>query len=499
MTAQRLTLHNTDTWSIGRLSVVKETRRAVPATPFRVLDAPQLRDDYYCSVLAYSYTSRTLAVGLNNRVYLWSEMFGVQYPPTFPGRSNAYITSLSFSSTQGGYSILAIGRADGQVALWSLFDEDSRFESQQPSAVACLAFKPGTTRRPSERLATTVDTEDLLVGDELGNVHYYSVEWTSDHQSAIHGWNGAMTLIARISVHTQQICGLAWSPDGGSFATGGNDNVCCLFEVVDILGQPEPVNTQAAFQALLAGFEVHGHTHNWRPYHTIAGLLGRQSHEVVQDHPATADGVTVTHTRAVPGRGRVRDITEGCQKHRWAHSAAVKAMAFCPWQRGLIATGGGSNDRAIHFYHCSSGACLATIDVAAQVTSLIWSTTRREIVATFGYAQPEHSFRIAVFTWPECRQVVAIPWAGEMRALYAIPYPGGPNEASKHRGEGGTWWSRTAEEGCIVVASSDESVKFHEVWSETRKSTCGTKGLLGGSDILESLEGVDKEGSEVIR
>lgn len=426
-------------------------------------------------------------------------MFGVQYPPTVHGRSNAYITSLAFSSTQGGYSILAIGRADGQVALWSLFDDDSRFESQQPSAVACLSFKSGTTRRPSERLPCVVETEDLLVGDESGNVYYYSVEWTSSSQSTIHGWNGAMTLLARISVHTQQICGLAWSPDGNCFATGGNDNVCCLFEVVDILGRPDLATNQRPLQSLLAGLETHGHSTSWRPYHTIAGLLGRRSQDVRSSDSLSTDTVAVSRSLVVPGHGRVRDLTDGCQKHRWAHSAAVKAIAFCPWQHGLIATGGGSNDRAIHFYHCASGACLATIDVAAQVTSLIWSTTRREIAATFGYAQPEHPFRIAVFTWPECRQVVAIPWAGENRALYAIPYPGGPNEASHHRGEGGMWWTRTAQEGCIVVASSDESVKFHEVWSEARKSTCGTQGLLGGSDILESLEGVDREGSEVIR
>ena len=86
-----------------------------------------------------------------------------------------------------------------------------------------------------------------------------------------------------------------------------------------------------------------------------------------------------------------------------------------------------------------------------------------------------------------------------MRALYAIAYPGGPNETARQRKEGVRWWSRTAEEGCIVVASSDESVKFHEVWSEARRSTGGSAGLLGGSDILQSLEGMDREGCEVIR
>lgn len=58
--------------------------------------------------------------------------------------------------------------------------------------------------------------------------------------------------------------------------------------------------------------------------------------------------------------------------------------------------------------------------------------------------------------------------------------------------------SRTAEEGCIIVASSDESVKFHEVWIAGRKATSFGSGVLAGSDILEMGEGIDKEG-DVIR
>lgn len=58
--------------------------------------------------------------------------------------------------------------------------------------------------------------------------------------------------------------------------------------------------------------------------------------------------------------------------------------------------------------------------------------------------------------------------------------------------------SRTAQEGSIVVAASDESVKIHGVWGADRKATVGGEGLLGGSDILEGMEGIDKEG-ELIR
>lgn len=455
-----------------------------------MLDAPGLRDDYYCTVLAYCHTAQTLAVGLNNRVYLWSESLGIRYPPEPASRQQAYVTSLSFSSTEGGHSILAIGRNSGQISLWSLYDPDNiRFQAQQPCAIACVCFKPVTTRRPSERFGCLVAAEELLVGDEVGNVYYYSIEWMSRQQIDIHGWTGAMNLMAKIAVHSQQICGLAWSHSGEQFATGANDNACCLFEVNDILSSPEPrpdADTlhRNPYQSLLGGFGLPNFLTRTRTPSEVMGVL--------------ASGTNFHRTRIIPGQNGTLMLGDGRQKHKWMHSAAIKAIAFCPWQLGLIAMGGGSNDRAIHFYHTSSGASLATINVYAQVTSLIWSTTRREIAATFGYAQPDHPYRIAVFSWPECKQVVAIPWANDMRALYAISYPGGPGETTADTSLGETWYSRTRDEGCIVVASSDESVKFHEVWSGTSRYTAAQRGMLGGSGILEEFEGIERD-DRVIR
>ncbi|KAL8928843.1 MAG: hypothetical protein Q9208_001621 [Pyrenodesmia sp. 3 TL-2023] len=485
----------------------KKEPKPVPTIPFRVLDAPQLRDDYYCSVLAYDHRSRTLAVGLSNKVYLWSEAFGVQYPRMDEvTRRNGYVTSLSFSSAEGGHSILAIGRNGGHVGLWSLLDEGSRFESQQPHAVACLAFKPVTTGRISGKFGTMVSTEELLVGDELGNVYYYAVEWVENLKVDLHGWHGAMTLIAKIDVHSQQICGLAWSHDGDYFATGANDNACCLFVVKDILAPSQrPRGGPQARRKLLQSLPTSHGLPDVAPSEAFQQRFSSvfsQINVVTAVSPVSLAERAVSNPfifRAIPGQNGILNIGEGRQKHKWIHTAAIKAIAFCPWQPGLLATGGGSNDRAIHFYHTFSGACLATISVQAQVTSLIWSTSRHEIAATFGYAQPEHAYRIAVFSWPDCRQVVAIPFPHEMRALHAIAYPGGPNEKGKKAKEGEAWWSRTNEEGCIVVACSDESVKFHEVWTGGKKSMGAGAGLLGGSDILESLEGFDKEDKLTIR
>ena len=444
-------------------------------------------------------------MGLSNRVYLWSEAFGVQntHLQEPPGRGT-FVSCLSFSSDEGGHSILAIGRSNGNISLWSLFDSgQARFHESQPSPVSCVAFKPVVTRRRSERFGSLVSMEELLVGDEAGVVYYYSVEWMSTLGIDIHGWRGAMNLMAKISVHEQQSCGLAWSREGDYFATGANDNMCCLFEVKDIFAplDRELSNTPCRISSLRKTMTRHG-LRDALPSSVAAAWESKGSTDPDLDYVQDPQGRTGTTSRPESCRKSIsgyETVTKGQEKHKWIHSAAIKAIAFCPWQRGLLATGGGSNDRAIHFYHTFSGACLATIDVQAQVTSLIWSTSRREIAATFGYAQPEHPYRIAVFSWPECKQIVAIPWATEARALLAIPYPGGPNETNQQAGEGETWWSRTAEEGCIVVACSDESVKFHEVWSGMKKATGGQTGLLGGSDILEGLAGIEREGTNTIR
>ena len=368
-------------------------------------------------------------------------------------------------------------------------DRDPRFDSEQPAPVSCVCFRPNTVRRQSLREPTvSVATEELLVGDEAGYVYYYSIEWPSQEQRDLFDWHGSMTLLARLSCHSQQVCGIAWSPDGDYFATGGNDNQLLLFESKKVLQRP-------SFRHANAG----------TPVHVRSGSSGSSN-------------------ATVAGQGDVLTVVLGQEKHTFTLNAAVKAIAFAPWQSTLLAAGGGSNDRCIHFFHTLSGASLATIDCHAQVTSLVWSERRKEIAVTFGFAQPEHPYRIAVFAWPSCDMVVRIPWWSEERALYAVAYPRGPSSGQRHDGtrangdvtstrervasstrldaEGRPWYGkRTREEGCLVVATSDASIKFHEIWAE-QKAGGGKRvasGVLGGSQILEEQCSRDVERWAVIR
>lgn len=291
-----------------------------------------------------------------------------------------------------------------------------------------------------------------------------------------------------ISAHRQQICGLAWSKTGNMFASGGNDDYCCLFDTDEVLASAPSPMVQGK-----NGKEVDVTDQGFDP-----GNLDQpdETDEEEEDNEESA----LRHPIFV------HRLRSGSEKHRWKHNAAVKAIAFCPWQDGLVATGGGSHDRRIHFFHATSGVALATIAVGAQVTGLTWSTTRREIAATFGYPQPLHPYRIAVFAWPSCRQVAAIPWEGKHRALCAIQYPLDPPRSSipwkerslqRKSGKRGELQDilksvNSNRGGCVVVAASDESVKFYEVWPDNKKTATGGVGMLGGSDILECLEGINR-------
>jgi len=52
-------------------SVMLQAVRKIPRIPFKVLDAPELQDDFYLNLVDWS-SQNILSVGLGSCVYLWS-------------------------------------------------------------------------------------------------------------------------------------------------------------------------------------------------------------------------------------------------------------------------------------------------------------------------------------------------------------------------------------------------------------------------------------------
>ena len=54
-------------------------------------------------------------------------------------------------------------------------------------------------------------------GSRSGSIHQHDVR-IAEH------------LVARLSGHSQEVCGLSWSPDGRYLASGGNDNILNVWQ-----------------------------------------------------------------------------------------------------------------------------------------------------------------------------------------------------------------------------------------------------------------------------
>lgn len=54
------------------------------------------------------------------------------------------------------------------------------------------------------------------------------------------------------------------------------------------------------------------------------------------------------------------------------HRAAVKALAWCPYQSEVLASGGGTNDGSIKLWNTQKGTCISSIETKAQASYTIF-------------------------------------------------------------------------------------------------------------------------------
>lgn len=97
--------------------ILKPTRH-IASAPIRILDAPDMLDDYYLNLLSWS-PNNVLGVALSQCVYLWdASTGGIKELMNVDSSPNDYISSLSFLPQGGNH--LAIGTAENGVQLWDV-------------------------------------------------------------------------------------------------------------------------------------------------------------------------------------------------------------------------------------------------------------------------------------------------------------------------------------------------------------------------------------------
>lgn len=268
--------------------VAKSTRH-IPSGPERILDAPEIIDDYYLNLLDWG-SNNILCVALGQTVYLWNAETGsIEELCTVDGEDD-YITSVKFVNEGGGY--LAVGTNYFETKLWDVeTGKLLRSMDGHSARVSSLSW--------NEHVLTSAGRDSLIINHDVR---------IAQHQIGV------------LEGHLQEVCGLSWSPDGQTLASGGNDNLLRLWD---------------------ARFSV-------------------------------SNGKRLVQTPRL-------EINE--------HTAAVKGLAWCPHQRNVLASGGGTADRTIKIWNAANGACLNSVDTGSQVCSLVWNPHEKELLSSHGFSE----------------------------------------------------------------------------------------------------------------
>lgn len=368
--------------------------RPVPTKPSRILDAPDIVDDYYLNLLSWSSTN-VLAVALGNNVYLWNAATN-EVSELLQLEQGDCVTSVSWAP---GGQHLCVGTDSAAVQLWDT------------TRMALVRTMRGHTARvgslawnPVSRCIVNSGSRDALILQHDARV--------ARHRTA--------TLVG----HQQEVCGLAWSADGSTLASGGNENFLCLWDAA----------RSGAHRPTTGGSPMPSDDNSHRPS-TSARLPGVEC----------APRLTLRQ-----------------------HQAAVKALAWCPMHRNLLASGGGTADRTIKFWNAHTGALLHSVDTGSQVCALLWSRHLKEIVSSHGFSQNQ----LCLWRYPAMTKLCELT-GHTARVLHLAQSPDGET---------------------VVSAAADETLRFWSIFgsspnSSHRKGTHRTGAIrrLELSSVADSL------------
>lgn len=146
------------------------------------------------------------------------------------------------------------------------------------------------------------------------------------------------------------------------------------------------------------------------------------------------------------------------------HGSAVKALAWCPWKAGLVASGGGRSDPTIRLWD-QHGQLVSATRTDSQVTSLQWSRVTRELVSAHGHSRNQLAF------WRYRGKSLEL--AGEI--------------ADGHGGRRILHTAISPDASTVVSAGADESIRFWRCFSPSEKGPLMMPVLADSQAVTKAL------------
>jgi cell division cycle 20-like protein 1 (cofactor of APC complex) len=182
---------------------------------FKILDAPNLLDDFYIHILSWS-SNNIISIALNNDIYLLNyENNNVSKLCNFENQ----ITSLNFCKKE---NFLAVGLNDGNLNVYDI----NKFYSQIQTENLFNGgdnFKIQTSCPHRGRIGIIINNPnnpDLITTGSIDHkIKLFDLR--KNIKKPIKIFNG----------HSQEICGLAYNLYGNNLISGGNDNNLNIWDI----------------------------------------------------------------------------------------------------------------------------------------------------------------------------------------------------------------------------------------------------------------------------
>ena len=195
--------------SIRLLRSPRKQLRKIPKTPFKVLDAPELQDDFYLNLVDWSSTN-ILAVGLNASVYLWNANTSNVTRLCDLQTESDTVTSVAWSD-RGQYVAVGTHKGKNISSKFSIFEKMNSIEGIVQIWDATSNRKTVSFPRHTARVGALAWNDHCIYSGSRDRFILQNDTRSSKQERKLAG-------------HRQEVCGLKWSPDRQLLASGGNDN-----------------------------------------------------------------------------------------------------------------------------------------------------------------------------------------------------------------------------------------------------------------------------------
>nr|XP_057927457.1 cell division cycle protein 20 homolog B-like [Doryrhamphus excisus] len=200
--------------------------------------------------------------------------------------------------------------------------------------------------------------------------------------------------------HRHTVSCLCWSRDGRILCIGTRRGEVQLWDVErgqNVRTLPSHMSVVRALswnQQLLSSGSTLGHIHHYdprAPAPLVGAVVQQEALCSLQWSPddkwlasGSTDGLLHIWDSGVMGVTRSHQPVATMKQ-----PSAVKAMGWCPWQRKMIATGGGWKDGKLRIWDTESVTCVSSVDSNSQICSLSWTDATRRLIT--GHGLPHHS------------------------------------------------------------------------------------------------------------